>query len=110
MTSIFAIVTKERRAAYSMTKAALAALTRSSAVEFGPHGVIVNALAPGFVDTELTRRNNTPDQIDLIAKTIPLRRLASPAELAEIAAFLVSDANSYMTGQTVVVDGGFTCL
>ena len=108
--SIFALVTRERRAAYSMTKAALAALTRTAAVEFGPHGVLVNALAPGYVDTELTRRNNPPAAIAAIEASIPLRRMAQPAELAEVAAFLVSDANSYLTGQTVVVDGGFTCL
>lgn len=108
--SIFALVTRERRAAYSMTKAALAALTRTAAVEFGPRGVIVNALAPGYVDTELTRRNNPPDAIAAIEASIPLRRMAQAKELAEVAAFLVSDANSYLTGQTVVVDGGFTCL
>ena len=108
--SIFALVTRERRAAYSMTKAALAALTRTAAVEFGPRGVLVNALAPGYVDTELTRRNNPPDAIAAIEASIPLRRMAQASELAEAAAFLVSDANSYLTGQTVVVDGGFTCL
>lgn len=108
--SIFALVTRERRAAYSMTKAALAALTRTTAVEFGPGGVLVNALAPGYVDTELTRRNNSPEAIAAIEAGIPLRRMAQPAELAEVAAFLVSNSNSYLTGQTVVVDGGFTCL
>lgn len=108
--SIFALVTRERRAAYSMTKAALAALTRTAAVEFGPRGVLVNALAPGYVDTELTRRNNPPEAVASIEANIPLRRMAQPVELAEVAAFLVSDANSYLTGQTVVVDGGFTCL
>lgn len=110
MVSIFALVTRERRAAYSMTKAALAALTRTAAVEFGPGGVLVNALAPGYVDTELTRRNNPPGAIAAIEAAIPLRRMAQAQELAEVAAFLVSDANSYLTGQTVVVDGGFTSL
>jgi 3-oxoacyl-[acyl-carrier protein] reductase len=110
VSSIFSLVTKERRAAYSMTKAALNALTRSAAVEFGPAGVLVNALAPGYVDTALTRQNNPPEAIAAIAAAIPLRRLAQPAELARTAAFLVSEANTYLTGQTVVVDGGFTCL
>ena len=108
--SIFAVVTKERRAAYSMTKAALAALTRTAAVEYGPGGVTVNALAPGYVDTALTRRNNSPEAIAAIERSIPLRRLATTEELAEVAAFLVSDAASYLTGQTLLVDGGFTCL
>ncbi len=108
--SILGSVTKEGRAVYSMTKAALDALTRSSAVEFGPSGVIVNSLAPGYVDTELTRQNNTPAAIEAIVSSIPLRRMARPEELAKVAAFLVSEGNTYITGQTIVADGGFTCL
>jgi 3-oxoacyl-[acyl-carrier protein] reductase len=110
LSTIFSVVTKERRAAYAMTKSALNALTRSVAVEFGPAGVLVNALAPGYVDTALTRQNNSPAALEAICATIPLRRLAAPAELARIAAFLVSDENSYLTGQTIVADGGFICL
>lgn len=109
ISSIFSLVTKERRAAYSMTKAALNAFTRSAAVEFGPDGILTNSLAPGYVDTALTRQNNSPTAIQAIADAIPLRRLAKPAELAEVAAFLVSEENTYLTGQTIVVDGGFTC-
>lgn len=110
VSTIFSLVTKERRAAYSMTKAALDALTRSVAVEFGPYGVLVNSLAPGYVDTALTRQNNSPETLAAISLSIPLKRMAQPFELAKVAAFLVSEENSYLTGQTVVVDGGFTCL
>jgi 3-oxoacyl-[acyl-carrier protein] reductase len=69
----------------------------------------VNALAPGFVDTDLTRQNNSPEAIAAITQTIPLRRLAQPVEIARLAAFLVSEENSYLTGQTIMADGGFTC-
>jgi 3-oxoacyl-[acyl-carrier protein] reductase len=110
LSSIFSLVTKEGRVVYSMTKAAMNALTRSAAVEYGPGGVLVNALAPGFVDTDLTRQNNSPEALEQIRSSIPLRRLASVEELARMAGFLVSEANSYMTGQIVVVDGGFTSL
>lgn len=109
LSTIFSVVTKESRGAYSMTKAALNALTRSAAVEFGPGGVLVNSLAPGYVDTALTRQNNPPEAIAAICGMIPLGRMADAAELAKTAAFLVSNENTYMTGQTVVVDGGFTC-
>jgi len=109
VSTIFSLVTKERRAAYSMTKAALNALTRSAAVEFGPEGVLVNALCPGYVDTTLTRQNNAPADIAAIEVTIPLRRMATPVELARVAGFLCSEECSYLTGQTIVVDGGFTC-
>ncbi len=107
--SILGIVTKEGRAAYSMTKAALNALTRSAALEFGAGGVLVNSLAPGYVDTELTRKNNSPEEMASIISSIPLGRMADPKELAKFAGFLVSDQNTYLTGQTVLVDGGFTC-
>jgi len=107
--SILGMVTKEGRAVYSMTKAALDALTRSAALEFGAGGVLVNSLAPGYVDTELTRKNNSPAALTSIIRTIPLGRMADPKELARVASFLVSDQNTYLTGQTIVVDGGFTC-
>jgi len=110
VSTIFSLVTKERRAAYSMTKAALDALTRSVAVEFGPYGVLVNSLAPGYVDTALTRQNNSSETLAAIIEGIPLKRMAQPFELAKVAAFLVSEENTYLTGQTLVVDGGFTCL
>jgi 3-oxoacyl-[acyl-carrier protein] reductase len=107
--SILGLVTKEGRAAYSMTKAALNALTRSVALEFGAGGVLVNSLAPGYVDTELTRKNNSPEALASIIRSIPLGRMADPKELARVAGFLVSEQNTYLTGQTIVVDGGFTC-
>jgi NAD(P)-dependent dehydrogenase (short-subunit alcohol dehydrogenase family) len=109
LSSVFGVVTKEKRCAYSMTKAAINALTRSAAVEFGPDGVLVNSLCPGYVDTEMTSRNNTPADLEKIKGTIPLRRLALPEELAVVAGFLCSEENKYVTGQAVIADGGFTC-
>ena len=85
-------------------------MTRTLAVELAPYNVLVNAIAPGFVNTEMTRRNNTREQIEAIEKNIPAGRLAEPEEIAEAAAFLASEKNSYITGQTILVDGGFTCL
>ena len=110
MSSILGLKARQRRAAYSITKAGLEALTRSVAVEFGPMGVLANSLAPGFVETDLTSQNNSPEVIAEIAAGIPLRRLAKPVELAKVAAFLVSDENTYLTGQTIVVDGGLGCM
>lgn len=110
ISSIFSLVTKAKRANYSMTKAAINALTRSAAVEYGKDNIIVNSLAPGYVDTDLTRINNSPESLLEISNSIPLKRLANINEIAAIAAFLVSDDNTYMTGQTLAVDGGFLCL
>ena len=109
ISSILSLVAKEKRAAYSMTKAAINSLTRTAAVEFGPDGILVNAICPGYVATELTTKNNSPAALKTIIDSIPLRRLAQPEELARLAGFLCSEENTYLTGQSVVADGGFTC-
>ena len=110
ISSVFGVVSRARRAAYSATKAAINGLTRSAAIELGPDGIIVNAVYPGYVETDLTYINNSQAEIDAIKQTIPLRRLAAPREIARLVAFLCSDSNSYLTGQTIIADGGFTCL
>jgi len=110
ISSIWSVVSKPGRLAYSISKAGLNALTRSLAVELARFNVLVNAVAPGFVDTALTRQNNSPDEIEAIRRSIPMERLAKPEEIAEVVAFLCSDRNTYITGQTIPVDGGFTCL
>ncbi len=110
MSSIFGIVTRAQRAAYSTTKAGLAGLTRTMAVEMGRDNVLVNCVAPGYVGTELTRQNNSDEDLERIAETIPVGRLAEPAEIAKFVAFLCSEDNTYITGQVLVADGGFTCL
>ena len=97
------------RAAYSASKAGLEALMRSVAVEFGASGVVANCVAPGFVDTDLTRQNNPPAAIATLLERVPVGRLAEPAEIAAAVAFLMSEQNRYITGQTLRVDGGFAC-
>lgn len=108
--SIWGLVTKAGRITYSMTKSGIIGMTRTLAVEFGPHNILINALAPGYVNTELTIQNNTPEQIEAIKQTIPIGRLAEPEEIAETISFLVSEKNTYITGQLIIVDGGYLCL
>jgi 3-oxoacyl-[acyl-carrier protein] reductase len=110
MSSIWSVVSKPGRLAYSISKAGLNALTRSLAVELARFNVLVNAVAPGFVDTALTRQNNSTEEIEAIRSSIPIGRMAGPEEIAEVVAFLCSNRNTYITGQTIPVDGGFTCL
>lgn len=107
VSSIWGVRSKERRTLYSATKFALNGITRSLARELGPFNVLVNSICPGYVNTALTRRNVTPEEQVAIVREIPLGRFAEPEEIAESIAFLVSVANSYMTGQTLIVDGGF---
>jgi 3-oxoacyl-[acyl-carrier protein] reductase len=109
ITSIFGVVSKAGRSAYSASKFGLFGLTRALALEVAEQNVLVNCLAPGFVDTELTRTVLGEDGIADMVQQVPMRRLARPEEIARYVAFLCSDDNSFMTGQTMVVDGGFTC-
>jgi 3-oxoacyl-[acyl-carrier protein] reductase len=110
ISSIWSIVSRAGRITYSMSKSALNGMTRSMAIELAPYNILVNAVAPGYVLTDLTRQNNSDEELVKISKAIPLQRLASPAEIAGVVAFLCSEQNTYMTGQTVIVDGGFSCL
>jgi 3-oxoacyl-[acyl-carrier protein] reductase len=95
-------------AVYSATKAALDGLTRALARELGPSNIRVNSLAPGYFDSEmvggLTRR-----QLDKLARSTPLRRLGTVEEIVDAALFLISPAAAFVTGHTLVVDGGVTC-
>jgi 3-oxoacyl-[acyl-carrier protein] reductase len=108
ISSIWSIVGKTGRANYAMSKSAVNALTRALAVELAPYNILVNAVAPGYVLTDLTRQNNSDADLELIKRSIPLQRLAEPAEIAEVVAFLCAERNSYLTGQTIVVDGGYS--
>ncbi len=109
ISSIWSTVSKPGRSIYSSAKAGINALTRSLALELGKDGILVNAVAPGYVNTALTKSNNCKEEIRKIADGIPLGRLAEPEEIAKLVVFLCSDDNSYITGQTILIDGGFTC-
>jgi NAD(P)-dependent dehydrogenase (short-subunit alcohol dehydrogenase family) len=107
MASVGAFVAAPNQAIYHASKAAVAHLTKATAIEWARHGIIVNAVAPGWVRTELIR-HLLDDQAMLSAytKAIPMRRIAEPEEIGPLVAFLCSDLASYMTGSVVVVDGG----
>jgi len=109
ISSIWSLVSRERRMTYSAAKAGLNALTRALALELASYHILVNAVAPGYINTELTKKNNTPEALERIAEEIPLGRLGEPSEIAECVAFLCSPKNSYMTGQVIVLDGGYLC-
>lgn len=95
-------------AVYSATKAALDGFTRAMARELGSRGVIVNGIAPGYLRTEMSHGLDEP-QMDQIVRRTPAGRLGEPADIARTALFLTDPANTYLTGQVLVVDGGLTC-
>lgn len=95
---------------YAMTKAGLGMMTRGMGMEWGDHGIRVNAIAPGFVLTELTNKLWSDPTMQAWGKAnTPLRRLGQPEDMVGAAIFLASDASRYMTGQVLYVDGGITC-
>lgn len=94
-------------AAYCVAKGGMRMLTRNSAVELGPHGIRVVGVAPGAVDTPINARTvDDPSAMTRLDAAIPLGAMARPEQIGEVVAFLASDAASYITGTTVVVDGG----
>jgi gluconate 5-dehydrogenase/3-oxoacyl-[acyl-carrier protein] reductase len=107
LSSVSGIVGTPRRAAYAATKGALDAATRSLATELGPSGIRVNSVAPGVVDTDLWAKNKAiPGVIEQIEHQTPLGRWATPEDVADVVAFLASDAARFVTGETISADGG----
>jgi len=108
ITSIFAHLSKVGRASYSTSKSALLGMMRAVALESASRNVLVNSLSPGFIDTELTRRILSPEDLKEMIKQVPKGSLGQVEEIAQMACFMVSRNNSFMTGQALVVDGGFS--
>ena len=106
--SIWSRVTRKGRVSYIASKSGLAGLTRGLATDLADYKILVNTLSPGFVETELTKRSLSAIEMLELKERIPLGRMAQTEEIANFAVFLCSDLNSYMTGQNLIVDGGFT--
>lgn len=99
----------EPAVAYSSSKAAVEAITRQLAIELGAHGIRVNSVAPGLIDTPMLRIIDHPEQArDYVAQAVPLRRLGTPADVADVCLFLVGPESGYVSGTTVTVDGALT--
>jgi 3-oxoacyl-[acyl-carrier protein] reductase len=103
--SVVGVIGNPGQANYVSSKAGLMGLTKSLARELSSRNILVNCIAPGYIRTEMTDKL-TDDQKSAMADNIPLGRIAEPAEIAAVVAFLASDDASYITGQTLSVDGG----
>lgn len=108
--SIWSLISKEKRTLYSSAKSALAGLTRALAVELADRNILVNTVSPGFTRTELTAKSLSKEEAASLTERIPLKRMAETAEIAELICFLADEKNSYITGQNIAIDGGFTLV
>jgi len=108
VSSIWGVISREERGAYSSSKFALDGMTAALAAEVARDGVLANCVSPGFIDTELTRTVLGEDAIAELTAQVPARRLGSPAEVAALVAWLVGPENTYVSGQNLVIDGGFS--
>jgi 3-oxoacyl-[acyl-carrier protein] reductase len=108
ISSAYALKSKEGRSAYSASKAAMEAFIRTCALEYSKQNILFNSIAPGFIETDLTLANNNATQIKELTERIPLGRLGNPIEIADLVKFLGSPSNTYITGQTINIDGGFS--
>jgi len=107
--SMYGKIGVARYAAYCASKGAVEALTRSLAVEWARHGIQVNCLAPGYVNTDISREAMADDRTRaLFLSKVPARRIGEPEEVGPLAVYLASAASDYLTGQTVYLDGGQT--
>lgn len=115
LTSIHGKLSEPTSTAYDVSKAGLEAATRTVALELAEHDVLVNAVAPGFVSTRMSIVNGQDElesewfkDIYIKNKRLPIARAALPGEIAQVIAWLASRSNTYMTGQTLTVDGGLS--
>ena len=107
ISSVFGIRGGIGQSAYCASKGALDAMTRAAAVELAGKKIRFNTVSPGFIDTEMTAGFDEKFRSECIAK-IPMKRFGKPEEVAELAAFLISDRSEYITGQSLVIDGGMS--
>lgn len=108
ISSIYGFLVRKGRFSYSASKQSLQGMVKTLALELGHLNIKANLLSPGFVDTKMTRKNNNEKTIEGFKQKIPLGRLATTEDIAEVACFMCSPANRFITGQEIVIDGGYS--
>lgn len=109
ISSVFGTVSKSKRISYSTTKFGLHGITKASALDYATKNILINTVSPGFIDTELTRTILSSEEIAELVALVPMKRLGSVYDVANAVLFLVGPLNTFVTGQDLIVDGGFTC-
>jgi 3-oxoacyl-[acyl-carrier protein] reductase len=106
--SIFSVISKTRRSAYTSTKAGLHGLTIGVSNDLAKYNILVNTISPGFIITDLTHKNLSRDEIIELTCQIPANRMGRVEDISNAILFFISDKNTYITGQNIIIDGGFT--
>lgn len=109
ISSVYALVSRERRIAYASSKNALTGLTKTLTLELAKYNILTNSVAPGYILTDMTKKNLSREEIQRIQDMIPAGRLQTEEDIANLTVFLCSDLNQSITGQVIAADGGFTC-
>jgi len=110
ISSIYGTKTREKRSVYTMTKSSMIGMTKTLALELAPYNVLVNSVSPGFIKTDLTASVLGEEGMIEMGKKIPINRLGETYEIARLVAYLCSPHNTYITGQNITIDGGFSCV
>ena len=108
VSSVWGKLSKQGRASYSSSKFAIDGLTLAMANEFASQGILCNSVAPGFIDTEMTWNNLGAAGVEKMLENVPIKRLAEVNEVAKLICMLGSSENTYISGQNIAIDGGFT--
>jgi 3-oxoacyl-[acyl-carrier protein] reductase len=108
VSSIWGVSARKGRSVYGATKFALTGLVKTLALEYAHKNCLINSVSPGFTLTDLTERTNSEQELKEIESKIPLNRFAQPIEIARLIKFLTSDMNTYISGQNIIIDGGYT--
>jgi|688.fasta_scaffold497451_2 3-oxoacyl-[acyl-carrier protein] reductase len=108
ISSLYGSFSRKNRLAYTSSKHSLNGVIKELAIEFGERGILCNTIAPGFIETKMTHLNNSLEIINDFKSKIPVGRLGLPEDIAKVAFFLTSINNSYINGQNIIVDGGYS--
>ncbi len=108
VSSLFGVIGRPNRHCYTATKSALSGVTRSAGLELAREGILVNAIAPGFILTDMTKSMLSVERRKSLEEIVPIGRMGNELEIARFSAFMVSELNTYLVGQTIAADGGIT--
>ena len=108
ISSLYGIFSRKNRIAYTSSKHSLNGVIKEVAIELGERGILCNTISPGFIETKMTHKNNSKAIVDDFISRVPLKKLGRPEDIAQITYFITSINNTYINGQNIVVDGGYS--